>query len=128
MVSSSTTTAGAATGTTTGANIQEPGGRLQPNAQGVATTAAATPPRNWIVQLSHFGDPDGIEVVDAPLPTAGRGDVRVRVLASSLEYTDVVIRRHFYPQTLARKRRIPGRAEAPAAEKHERAVQYFKRR
>jgi NADPH2:quinone reductase len=39
-------------------------------------------------------------VVDAPLPTAGRGEVRVRVLASGLEYTDVVIRRHLYPQTM----------------------------
>ena len=28
-----------------------------------------------------------------------RGEVRVRVLASSLQYTDVLIRRHLYPQT-----------------------------
>lgn len=33
------------------------------------------------------------------MPTAGRGEVRVRVLASSLHYTDVLIRRHLYPQT-----------------------------
>ena len=49
---------------------------------------------NRVVQLRRFGGPDGLEVVDAPLPTAGRGEVRVRVLASGLEYTDVVIRRH----------------------------------
>jgi len=42
-------------------------------------------------------------VVDAPLPTAGRGEVRVRVLASGLEYTDVLIRRHLYPQTMYRR-------------------------
>src|SRR5215831_13001394 len=54
-------------------------------------------PRNRVVQLRSFGDPDGLEVVDAPLPTAGRGEVRVRVLASSVEYTDVTIRRHVYP-------------------------------
>ncbi len=59
--------------------------------------------RNRVVQLSRFGDPDGLEVVDAPLPTAGRGEVRVRVLASGLEYTDVVIRRHLYPQTMRRR-------------------------
>jgi NADPH:quinone reductase-like Zn-dependent oxidoreductase len=41
-----------------------------------------------------------LEVVDAPLPTAGRGEVRVRVLASGVEYTDVVIRRHLYAQTM----------------------------
>jgi NADPH2:quinone reductase len=54
-------------------------------------------PRNRVVQVRHFGGPDELEVVDAPLPTASRGEVRVRVLASSVEYTDVVIRRHLYP-------------------------------
>ena len=29
--------------------------------------------------------------------------MRVRVLASGLEYTDVVIRRHLYPQTMLRR-------------------------
>jgi len=56
--------------------------------------------RNRIVQIRRFGGPDGLEVVDAPLPMAGRGEVRVRVLASGLEYTDVLIRRHLYPQTM----------------------------
>src|SRR5215469_9809820 len=60
-------------------------------------------PRNRLVQLRHYGGPDELEVVDAPLPTAGRGEVRVRVLASGLEYTDVLIRRHLYPQTAARR-------------------------
>lgn len=54
--------------------------------------------RNRVVQVRRFGGPDGLEVVDAPLPTAGRGEVRVRVLTSGVEYTDVVIRRHLYPQ------------------------------
>ena len=57
-------------------------------------------PRNRVVQVRRFGGPDGLEVVDAPLPTAGQREVRVRVLASSVEYTDVVIRRHLYPQTM----------------------------
>jgi NADPH2:quinone reductase len=59
--------------------------------------------RNRVVQVSRFGDPDGLEVVEAPMPTAGRGEVRVRVLASSLNYTDVLIRRHLYPQTARRQ-------------------------
>jgi NADPH:quinone reductase len=58
-------------------------------------------PRNRVVQVRCFGDPDVIEIVDAPLPTAGAGEVRVRVLASSVEYTDVTIRRHVYAQTAA---------------------------
>ena len=45
---------------------------------------------------------DELEVVEAPLPAAGRGEVRVRVLASSVEYTDVTIRRHLYPWVFRR--------------------------
>jgi NADPH:quinone reductase-like Zn-dependent oxidoreductase len=56
--------------------------------------------RNRVVRVSEFGDPELLEVVDAPLPSAGRGEVRVRVLASSLNYTEVLIRRHLYPQTM----------------------------
>jgi NADPH2:quinone reductase len=60
--------------------------------------------RNRVVQVRRFGGPDGLEVVvDTPLPKAGRGEVRVRMLASGLEYTDVVIRRHLYPQTMRRR-------------------------
>src|SRR5215468_3173445 len=60
-------------------------------------------PRNRVVQVRRFGDPGGLEVVDAPLPMAGPGEVRVRVLASGIEYTDTLIRRHLYPQTAARR-------------------------
>jgi NADPH2:quinone reductase len=60
-------------------------------------------PRNRVVQVRRFGTPDGLEIVDAPLPKAGPGEVRVRVLASGLEYTDTLIRRHLYPQTAARR-------------------------
>lgn len=60
-------------------------------------------PRNRVVQLRRFGGPEGLEVVDAPLPTASPGEVRVRVLASGLEYTDTLIRRHLYPQTAWRR-------------------------
>ncbi|ACL61006.1 medium chain dehydrogenase/reductase family protein [Methylobacterium nodulans] len=57
-------------------------------------------PRNRVVRVRRFGGPDEMEVVDAPMPTAGPSEVRVRVLASGLEYTDVTIRRHLYPQTM----------------------------
>src|SRR5512145_1805299 len=60
-------------------------------------------PRNRVVQVKRFGGPDELEVVDAALPTAGPGEVRVHVLASSVEYTDVLIRRHLYPQTSVRR-------------------------
>jgi len=56
--------------------------------------------RNRVVRVNRFGDPEGLEVVDTPLPTASQGELRVRVLASSLNYTEVLIRRHVYPQTM----------------------------
>jgi len=59
-------------------------------------------PCNRVVQVRRFGGPDELEVIDAPLPNAGKGEVRVRVLASSIEYTDVTIRRHLYPWVLRR--------------------------
>ena len=57
-------------------------------------------PRNRVVQVRRFGGADGLEVVDSPLPTPERSEVRVRVLASSINYTDVLIRRRLYPQTM----------------------------
>lgn len=106
MLNSSTTTSGSAARTLTGASATEPGERLLPNVGGSNSPVAKALPtssRNRVVQVSRFGDPDVLEVVDAPLPIAGRGEVRVRVHASSLEYTDVVIRRHLYAQTMRRR-------------------------
>lgn len=58
---------------------------------------------NRVVELMRFGEPEGLQVIDAPLPKPRRGEVRIRVLASGLEYTDVVIRRHQYVQTMRRR-------------------------
>src|SRR5262245_4496017 len=52
---------------------------------------------NRVVQVRRFGGPDELEVIGAPVPKARHGEVRVRVLASGIEYTDVTIRRHVYP-------------------------------
>ena len=50
-------------------------------------------PHNRILRVGRYGGPDGLDVVDAPMPEPGAGEVRVRVLACGVEYTDVVIRR-----------------------------------
>ena len=68
-----------------------------------SSVAPGSAPRNRALRVREFGGPDGLEVVDLPVPTAGPGEVRVRVLASSLEYTDVTIRRHLYAQTMSRR-------------------------
>lgn len=59
-----------------------------------------TEPHNQVVQVRRFGGPGELQVADAPMPMAGRGEVRVRVLASGIEYTDTVIRQHLYAQTM----------------------------
>jgi NADPH:quinone reductase len=69
----------------------------------IGTLSPVFEQRNRVVQVKHFGGPDGLEVAEAPLPIPGPGEVRVHVLASGMEYTDVTIRRHVYPQTAARR-------------------------
>jgi NADPH:quinone reductase-like Zn-dependent oxidoreductase len=56
---------------------------------------------NKVVQLEAYGGPEVLRVVNAAMPTPGKGEVRVRVLASSVNYTETLIRRHLYPQTAA---------------------------
>ena len=58
---------------------------------------------NKAVQLERYGGPESLHVTAVPMPTAGPGEVRVRVLASSVNYTETLIRRHLYPQTAAYK-------------------------
>ena len=59
--------------------------------------------RNRVVRVRNYGGPEELEVADTPVPEVGPGEVRVRVLASSIVYTDAVIRRHLYPATLRMK-------------------------
>lgn len=50
------------------------------------------------VELRSFGGPGVIRVVeDQTLPEPGAGQVRIRVEASSLVFTDMLIRRNLYP-------------------------------
>lgn len=49
---------------------------------------------NRVVQLRAYGGPECLQAVDLPLPQPGFGEVRVRVLASSINYTETLIRRH----------------------------------
>jgi NADPH:quinone reductase len=58
---------------------------------------------NRVVQLAEYGGPELLRIVELPRPSAGPGEVRVRVLASSINYTETLIRRRLYPQTAAYK-------------------------
>lgn len=58
---------------------------------------------NRAVQLAEYGGPECLRIVELPVPIPGPGEVRVRVLASSINYTETLIRSHLYPQTAAYK-------------------------
>lgn len=53
--------------------------------------------RQEVVILSRFGGPEGFELVETVPPVAGVGEVRVRVLAASVQFTDVILRKGKYP-------------------------------
>jgi NADPH:quinone reductase-like Zn-dependent oxidoreductase len=58
---------------------------------------------NRVFQLSEYGGPEALRIVELPMPLPGPGEVRVRVLASSINYTETLIRRHLYPHTASYK-------------------------
>jgi NADPH2:quinone reductase len=47
--------------------------------------------------LQKFGGPEGFAVVERPMPEPGVGQVLVKVLAASVQYTDVILRKGRYP-------------------------------
>src|SRR6478672_12652158 len=48
------------------------------------------------VVVDHFGGPDVLTVVEDEVPQPGAGEVRVRVLASGVSFTDALIRAGTY--------------------------------
>jgi NADPH:quinone reductase-like Zn-dependent oxidoreductase len=47
--------------------------------------------------LQKFGGPEELVVVERPVPEPGPGEVLVRVLAASVQFTDVILRKGQYP-------------------------------
>jgi NADPH:quinone reductase len=63
--------------------------------EGAADQRSST---NVRVVLKAFGGPENLEVVRGePLPKPGPGQVRVRTLAASVQFTDVILRKGQYP-------------------------------
>jgi NADPH:quinone reductase-like Zn-dependent oxidoreductase len=50
-----------------------------------------------VLSLQRFGGPEGFQLLEQEPPAAGPGEVRVRVLAASVQFTDVVMRQGKYP-------------------------------
>jgi NADPH2:quinone reductase len=57
----------------------------------------ASSQRQQVLSLRRFGDTDGFELQDGAMPTAGPGEVRIRVLAASVQFTDLIMRKGEYP-------------------------------
>jgi NADPH:quinone reductase-like Zn-dependent oxidoreductase len=49
--------------------------------------------------ISHRGGPEVLTLVDEPMPQPGRGQVRLRVLATGVAFADVLMREGLYPHT-----------------------------
>lgn len=61
------------------------------------------------VVFDHFGAPDLLQVRDhEPVPEPGPGQVRIRVEASSVQFTDTLIRRGKYPDLRQKPPLTPG--------------------
>ena len=56
-----------------------------------------SPTTNTRVELTAFGSPDHFRLVHEPLPEPGPGQIRVRTLAASVQFTDVAMRLGQYP-------------------------------
>ena len=48
--------------------------------------------------IPRYGTPDVFQIRDAPDPTPGAGEVRIRVRAAGINFADVLIRNGHYPQ------------------------------
>lgn len=56
-----------------------------------------TPSTQRVLLLRKFGGPEGFAVVERPVPEPGAGEVLVKVLAASVQFTDVILRKGQYP-------------------------------
>jgi NADPH:quinone reductase-like Zn-dependent oxidoreductase len=55
------------------------------------------PATHRVLMLERFGGPEGLKVVELPMPEPGKGEVLVKVLAASVQFTDVILRKGRYP-------------------------------
>ena len=52
---------------------------------------------NRVVMLEKFGGPESFTVMEQPMPKPAPGEVLVKVLAASVQFTDVILRQGRYP-------------------------------
>ena len=55
------------------------------------------PAQQRVLLLRKFGGPEEFTVVERPVPEPGAGEVLVKVLAASVQFTDIMLRKGQYP-------------------------------
>jgi NADPH:quinone reductase-like Zn-dependent oxidoreductase len=55
-----------------------------------------TPPRQTILLLQNFGGPEQFVLADSAVPEPAPGEVLVKILAASVQFTDVMLRKGRY--------------------------------
>lgn len=55
------------------------------------------PTQQRVLLLRKFGGPDKFSIVERPVPEPGAGEVLVKVLAASVQFTDIMLRKGQYP-------------------------------
>ena len=58
---------------------------------------ATTPAQQRVLMLQRLGGPSEFAVVERPVPEPGAGEVLVKVLAASVQFTDILLRKGQYP-------------------------------
>lgn len=61
--------------------------------------AMNTPARMKAVQLSRFGAPDVLEIIELPRPIPGPGQVLIRIRAAGINYFETLVRQNRYAVT-----------------------------
>ena len=60
------------------------------------------PATQHVLMLRAFGSSDGFAVVEQPMPEPGPGELLVKVLAASVQFTDILLRKGRYPDLKAK--------------------------
>ncbi len=68
-----------------------------PTANAAESVTASRHMRQQVLSLQRFGGTEGFELVERAMPTPGSGEVLIRVLAASVQFTDLVMRQGKYP-------------------------------
>jgi NADPH:quinone reductase-like Zn-dependent oxidoreductase len=63
--------------------------------------SSMAPSTQRMLMLTKLGGPDGFAVVERPVPEPGVGEILVKVLAASVQFTDVILRKGQSPDLKA---------------------------